>query len=187
MSNTEAKVILLKLPPSGIMLLSNVPPLSALEIILATKESVFQTPLPGAFYNCSNLNFGESWGWTSFYHITEIKAKTFYNCAKLVSKNNKGILALHNSIVTSIGEQAFYGCTSISTVSTGSTINSIGANAFANCPNLTSVSFYKADTVIGENAFVNAAITTSLQSAYTAGGSGVYARTDTTSTTWTKS
>jgi len=58
--------------------------------------------------------------------------------------------------------------------------------AFERCTSLISVRFERANTNIGSDAFIDSANTTSLQTAYTAGGIGTYTRPDTTSTTWTK-
>jgi len=58
--------------------------------------------------------------------------------------------------------------------------------AFAGCTGLARVRFERAGITIDSNAFVNSNNTTSLSTAYTAGGIGTYTRPDTSSTTWTK-
>jgi hypothetical protein len=44
--------------------------------------------------------------------------------------------------VTSIGEEAFYECSGLTSITIGSGINSIGKTAFASCPELTDVTCY---------------------------------------------
>ena len=43
--------------------------------------------------------------------------------------------------VTSIGDEAFSGCTGLTSVTIGNGVTSIGYAAFGNCTNLTSVTF----------------------------------------------
>ena len=55
--------------------------------------------------------------------------------------------------VESISKNAFYQCTSITSVTIGENVRSIGENAFAFCSSLTSVSIPSSVTSIGDNAF----------------------------------
>ncbi len=57
--------------------------------------------------------------------------------------------------VTSIGPYAFYGCTSIETITIPSSVTSIGERAFYNCTSLTSVTIPENVTSIGSSAFQN--------------------------------
>ena len=58
-------------------------------------------------------------------------------------------------IVTSIGDDAFYGCSSLTTVTFGenSQLTSIGVQAFRECSSLTSIEIPSGVTSIGEDAF----------------------------------
>ena len=55
--------------------------------------------------------------------------------------------------VSSIGKQAFDGCSSLSSVTIGDNVTSIGYAAFANCSNLNSVTFGNKVTSIADEAF----------------------------------
>ena len=55
--------------------------------------------------------------------------------------------------VTSIGDQAFYYCKGLTSVTIGNSVTSIGGAAFAHCTGLTSVTIGNSVTSIGESAF----------------------------------
>jgi hypothetical protein len=55
--------------------------------------------------------------------------------------------------ITSIGDYAFHGCTSLTSITIGSGVTSIGYSAFSGCTSLTSITIGSGVTSIGYNAF----------------------------------
>ena len=58
-----------------------------------------------------------------------------------------------NSGVTSIGDNAFYACTALTSVTIPNSVTSIGEGAFIGCSGLTSITIPNSVTSIGEHAF----------------------------------
>ncbi len=76
----------------------------------------------------------------------------------LTSFLNIPITVSHNAnsyFVVGVGNNAFYGCTALSSVRINSSVTSIGSSAFANCTGLTSVTIPSSVTSIGSSAFAN--------------------------------
>ena len=66
--------------------------------------------------------------------------------------------------VTSIGQNAFSGCTNLSTVTIGSGVTSIGADVFEECHSLTSIVIPSGVTSIGASVFARCSSLTSITS-----------------------
>ncbi len=64
--------------------------------------------------------------------------------------------------VTSIGPEAFYGCSSLSSVTISNSVASIGSNAFEGCSSLTSVTIPNSVTSLGIGAFYDCSSLTSV-------------------------
>ena len=80
------------------------------------------------------------------YSVTSIGNNAFYNCFSLTS------ITIPNS-VTSIGNYAFYRCSSLTSITIPNSVTSIGDHAFAYCSSLTSVTIPNSVTSIGGRAF----------------------------------
>ena len=102
--------------------------------------------------------------------VTTIGEWAFYECSSLTS------VTIGNS-VTSIGEYAFSSCYSLTSVTIGDSVTEFGSSAFRYCYSLTSVTIGDSVTTIGECAF---AFCDSLTSVYCeavtppAGGSSMF-------------
>ena len=78
--------------------------------------------------------------------VTSIGYEALYNCSNLTS------VTIGNS-VTSIGEKAFFSCDSLTSVTIGNSVTSIGEKAFSWCSGLTSITIPDSVTSIGDEAF----------------------------------
>ncbi|MCL2061833.1 MAG: leucine-rich repeat domain-containing protein [Firmicutes bacterium] len=115
----------------------------------------------------SNTHFGYIFGASSYYSgqnsVVPSSLKTvimtggnsigdnaFWGCTALTS------IIIPNS-VTSIGNNAFYGCTGLTSIIIPNSVTSIGNNAFYGCTGLTNVIFESGSklTTIGNNAFMD--------------------------------
>ena len=87
--------------------------------------------------------------------ITSIGNYAFYNCTSLTSADIP-------TGVTSIGNYAFYNCASLTSADIPTGVTSIGGSAFDNCTSLTSVVIPKSVMNIGNYAFRNCTSLTSI-------------------------
>jgi hypothetical protein len=80
------------------------------------------------------------------YRVTSIGQQAFYNRSGLTS------VTIANS-VTSIGDYAFCGCSGLASVTIPDSVTDIGNSAFSSCGGLTSVTIGNSVTSIGNEAF----------------------------------
>ena len=89
------------------------------------------------------------------YSVTSIGGSAFYGCSSLTS------ITIPNS-VTSIGDKTFFGCSSLTSVTIPDGVTSIGDDAFSYCRSLTSVTIPNSVTSIGSSAFSDCSSLTSV-------------------------
>ena len=82
----------------------------------------------------------------SYYNITTIGEAAFWGCSSLTT------ISIPDS-VTTIGMDAFSSCISLTTISIPDSVTAIGDNAFDGCTSLTTISIPDSVTAIGDNAF----------------------------------
>ena len=87
--------------------------------------------------------------------VTSIGNNTFYNCSGLTS------VSIPNS-VTSIESNAFYNCSSLTSITIPNSVTSIGSYAFYCCSSLTSITIPNSITSIGNSAFSSCSSLTSV-------------------------
>ena len=85
-----------------------------------------------------------------FFQVQSPYLKQFYDKANQLQTVSSIMIP---DSVTSIGDYAFYFCTSLTSVTIPGSVTSIGKYAFANCNTLTSVTMLEGVTNIGEDAF----------------------------------
>jgi hypothetical protein len=78
--------------------------------------------------------------------VTSIGDYAFDGCSSLTS------ITISDS-VTSIGYSAFFGCSSLTSVTIPDSVTSIGYSAFSNCSSLTNITIPDSVTSVGGNAF----------------------------------
>lgn len=88
------------------------------------------------------------------YSVTSIGMQAFYNESSVTS------ITIPNS-VTSIGDEAFYGCSEITSIVIPNSVTSIGYDAFYSCSSLSSITVENGNTTYDSRRNCNAIVKTS--------------------------
>ena len=120
------------------------------------------TELPNGYYNngysgvFSGCSSLESVSFVEGSLLTSIGDWAFYGCSSLKSIEIP-------AGVTSIGSYAFYGCSSLTSIEIPAGVTSIGGGAFWDCSSLTSIEIPAGVTSIGGSAFSGCSSLTSIE------------------------
>ena len=128
----------------------------------------------GVYYDCCSLEYiyipksviclkgNPFYGWNGKLECFSLNF--MYECDILFNKDKSRIISFRNqkqtsyvisNSVTSIGDHAFYGCSSLSSIVIPDSVNSIGDGAFSDCSSLSSIVIPNSVNSIGEGAFLN--------------------------------
>ena len=128
----------------------------------------------GVYYDCCSLEYiyipksviclkgNPFYGWNGKLECFSLNF--MYECDILFNKDKSRIISFRNqkqtsyvisNSVTSIGDHAFYGCSSLAEVIIPNSVTSIGDHAFYGCSSLSSIVIPDSVNSIGEGAFLN--------------------------------
>ena len=112
-------------------------------------SSLAEIALPASLTSIGNYAFQNA----SFVEITLPSsltsiASSFYGCIKLTR-----VINIENTQLTSIGNNAFNGCSSLAEIALPASLTSIGLGAFKDCTTLAEIALPASLTSIGGNAF----------------------------------
>ena len=147
-------------------------------------DRVTSVTIPNSITSIDQYAFSRCYGLTSL--VVDKNNGTYdsrNNCNAIIeTSTNNLIVGCKNTIipnsVTSIGRNAFYGCSGLTSVAIPNSVTSIGGGAFCFCSGLTSVTIPNSVTSIGGYAFCDCSGLTSVTIPNSVTSIGVYAFCD---------
>ena len=136
--------------PNGVTIIGNYAFNGCKSLTSITIPSSVVTIIGNPFYNWHGDLYNESKAFIYEDHVLFNKNKTTLIAYRAKETN----YTIPNS-VTTIGEGAFSGCDSLTSINIPNSVTTIGKDAFSDCISLTSISIPNSVTTIGKSAFVN--------------------------------
>ena len=136
--------------PNGVTIIGNYAFNGCKSLTSITIPSSVVTIIGNPFYNWHGDLYNESKAFIYEDHVLFNKNKTTLIAYRAKETN----YTIPNS-VTTIGEGAFSGCDSLTSINIPNSVTTIGKDAFSDCISLTSISIPNSVTTIGDLAFYN--------------------------------
>ena len=136
--------------PNGVTIIGNYAFNGCKSLTSITIPSSVVTIIGNPFYNWHGDLYNESKAFIYEDHVLFNKNKTTLIAYRAKETN----YTIPNS-VTTIGEGAFSGCDSLTSINIPNSVTTIGKDAFSDCISLTSISIPNSVTTIGKSAFMD--------------------------------
>ena len=155
-------------PSLGVDVFSSTPSTKVLKISCGSDYSSWESATDWASVECIDVDLGNSLTYfpLTFAIISEgERTMKVSNCDVSATDVEIPARVIYNGVnysVTSIGDDAFYWCSSLTSITIPNSVTSIGTWAFSHCSSLTSVTIPNSVTSIGSSAFRDCSSLTSV-------------------------
>ncbi len=129
---------------------------------ISLKDVIISTGSPSSFISLEKLYINDC-GEVYFKEVTIVKGLIIIENTVVGFEHNKVKDVIIPDSVTSIGDSAFFGCDSLTSIKIPNSVTSIGDYAFYRCSSLTSIEIPNSVTSIGDCAFYGCRSLTSIE------------------------